>query len=112
MQADRHAAVIARDPRDSKALFAQSSRRVDFSRSWLERSSASMDFAGAGRALPGPGVRPVFARWLIEDRRALHLSFTPVVAALLRAGTATDALLTMNAAILVGSDYCWCRRGT
>jgi hypothetical protein len=45
VQSDRHAAVIARDPRDSKALFAQSSRRVDFSRSRLERSSAPMDFA-------------------------------------------------------------------
>jgi hypothetical protein len=41
MQSDRHAAVIARDPRDSKALFAQSSQRVDFSSSRLERSSAS-----------------------------------------------------------------------
>jgi hypothetical protein len=46
MQSDRHAALIARDPRDSKALFAQSWRRVDFSRSRLERFSASVDFAG------------------------------------------------------------------
>src|SRR6516165_11220979 len=45
MQSDRHAALIARDPRDSKALFAQSWRRVDFSRSRPERSSASVDFA-------------------------------------------------------------------
>jgi hypothetical protein len=35
MQSDRHAAVIARGPCDSKALFVQSSRRVDFShRGW------------------------------------------------------------------------------
>src|SRR6516164_65218 len=45
MQSDRHAALIARDLRNSKALFAQSWRRVDFSRSRPERSSASVDFA-------------------------------------------------------------------
>jgi hypothetical protein len=32
MQSDRHAAVIARDCWNSKALFAQSLRRVDFLR--------------------------------------------------------------------------------
>jgi Protein of unknown function (DUF3775) len=54
MQSDGHAAVIARDPRDSKTLFAQSSRRVDFFPPRLERSSAPMDFAGAGPAIAGP----------------------------------------------------------
>jgi uncharacterized protein DUF3775 len=54
MQSDRHAAVIARDSKDSKALFAQSSRRVDFSRWRLERSCASRDFAGAGPGPAGP----------------------------------------------------------
>jgi hypothetical protein len=67
MQSDRHAAVIARDSWNSKALFARSLRRVDFSRRGRERSLPSMDFAGAGGALACPAVRPVVARLIVED---------------------------------------------
>jgi Protein of unknown function (DUF3775) len=69
MEADRHAVVIARDPRNSKDLFAQSSRTVDFShhrrnvlvRQWIFQ---------AGRCRPA-AVRPVLVRsWLVEDPMA------------------------------------------
>jgi hypothetical protein len=68
MQSDRHAALIACDPRDSKALFAQPSRRADFSRSRLERSSTSMDFAGIERVLAALELGRCLLARLIEDR--------------------------------------------
>src|SRR5690242_1710374 len=61
MEPDRHAVVIARVPRISKGLFAQSSRTVDFShyrrnvlvRQWIFQAGCSRPAA----------VRPVFARY-------------------------------------------------
>jgi hypothetical protein len=73
MQSDRHVFVIARDPRDSKALFAQSSRRVDFShRGWnvLRRQWILPGQAGRCRGVlpPAAQVGLLLLARLVEDR--------------------------------------------